>query len=121
MRRLALGVLAALLLAGCLAVVPAQAQAAPGHARAYDPLVGNWYRGKMWFKVNAPSNHRYRVTWSNGSGAKLHYTIKRRADGVYYEVANHKNTYRMVNSYTVAVRYRTTDGRYISRRFARVG
>ena len=127
MRRFTLTILAAtLLLAGVLAVAPARAQAgtrgAPVSAhRAGDPLVGNWYRGKMWFRVKAPNNGRYRVAWSNGHGPMIRYTIERRWDGVYFETANHHNTYRMLNSYTVRVHYRTTKGAYISRNFARVG
>ena len=122
MRRWTLVLMAALLvLAGCVAAAPARAQAAPGRAQASDPLIGNWYHGKMWFRVNAPIGGRYRVTWSNGPGSSFHYSIKRRWDGVYYEVNNHRNTYRMVNRNTVAVHYRTKDGRYVTLKFLRVG
>jgi hypothetical protein len=126
MRRLTLTILAAtLLLAGMMAVAPARAQAgtkgAPVSAhRATDPLVGNWYRGKRWFRVRGPYSGIYRAAWSNGSGSMIHYKMKRRSDGVYYETANHRNTYRLLNGYTVRVHYKTTDGRYISRNFARV-
>ena len=127
MRRLTLIVIAAtLLLMGAVAVAPACAQAGPAGApvsakRATDPLVGNWYRGKMWFRVRRPSGGKYRVAWSNGSGKLIRYTIKRRSSRVYYETANHRNTYRLVNGYTVKVHYKTTGGRYITRKFARVG
>jgi hypothetical protein len=128
MRRLMLTILvAAMLLAGVLAVAPAGAQAASAKApvsakRSSDPLVGNWYRGKMWFRVRGPNaNGVYRAAWSNGHGGLMYYKIMRRSDGVYYETANYRNTYRLLNSYTVRVHYKTTGGRYISRNFARVG
>lgn len=122
MRKWTLVLIAALLVvAGCLAVAPSRAQAAPTSAAASDPLVGNWYHGKMWFRVRAPIGGLYRVKWSNGSGAPLHYKITRRADGVYYETLNHRNTYRIVNSYTVKVRYRTTSKHYVTVKFLRVG
>jgi hypothetical protein len=126
MRRLTLTILAVMLLfAGVLAVTPTGAQAASKGApvsarRAKDPLVGNWYRGKMWFRVRAPRHGKYRVAWSNGSGSMIRYTIKRRSNGVYFETANHRNTYRLLNGYTVRVHYKTTSGRYVSRKFARV-
>jgi hypothetical protein len=126
MRRLTLTILAAtLLFAGVLAAAPAGAQAASKGApvsarRSADPLVGNWYRGKMWFRVRAPYNGKYRVAWSNGSGSMIRYTIKRRWDGIYYETANHRNTYRLLNGYTVRVHYKTTSGGYVNRNFARV-
>jgi hypothetical protein len=127
MRRLTLTLLAAtLLIAGIMAVAPARSQAAtrgaPVTARSTtDPLVGNWYRGKMWFRVRGPfSGGRYRAGWSNGSGKMIHYTIERRWDGIYFETANHRNTYRLLNGYTVRVHYKTTSGRYVSRNFARV-
>jgi hypothetical protein len=122
MRKWTLVLVAVLLvLAGCVAAAPARAQAAPRRAFTSDPFVGNWYRGKMWFRVNAPSGGRYRVTWSNGHGSTFHFSIKRRWDGVYYEVNNHRNTYRMINSYTVAAHYRTKSGGYVTLRFHRVG
>ena len=125
MRRLTLMLLAGtLLLAGVLTAAPAQAQAGPMRAlasAATDPLVGNWYRGKMWFRVRAPLNGVYKVAWSNGHGSMIHYTIKRWSSGVYYETANHHNTYKLINGYTVKIHYKTTSGSYVTRNFARVG
>ena len=127
MRRFMLTLLAALLLlAGVVAVAPAQAQAQPQGApasakRATDPLVGNWYRGKMWFRVRGPFSGKFRAAWSNGSGNMIRYTIKRGSDGVYYETGNPRNTYRLLNAYTVRVRYETTGGGYVTRKFQRVG
>jgi hypothetical protein len=119
---------ALLLLAGVVAVAPTQAQAQPQgapasakRATATDPLVGNWYRGKMWFRVRGPFNGKFRAAWSNGSGNMIRYTIKRGSDGVYYETANPRNTYRLLNAYTVRVRYQTTGGGYVTRKFQRVG
>jgi hypothetical protein len=127
-RRLTLMIVAALLLVGCVAAAPAEARSTPmqgktaAHASAYDPLVGNWYRGKMWFSVKAPYNGVYRVVWSNGSGPRIRYKIRRLSDRVYYETANHRNTYTMLsNGYQVSVHYRTTDNRYVTKRFTRVG
>ncbi len=127
MRRSMITILAALLLlAGVVAVAPAQAQAQSQAAsasarRASDPLVGNWYRGKMWFRVRGPFNGKFRAAWSNGSGNMIRYTIKRGSDGVYYETANPRNTYRLLNAYSVRVRYETTGGGYVTRKFLRVG
>jgi hypothetical protein len=93
MRRLTLIVLAAtLLLMGAVALAPECAQAGPAGApvsakQATDPLVGNWYRGKRWFRVRRPSGGVYRVAWSNGTGKLIRYTIKRRSSGVYYETS----------------------------------
>jgi hypothetical protein len=127
MRRLTLTILvAAMLLGAVLAVAPAGAMAGPAKApvsakRATDPLVGNWYRGKMWFRVRGPNVYGvYRAGWSNGSGKLIRYKIMRRSDGVYYETGNHRNTYTLLNSYTVRVHYKTTTGRYVTRDFARV-
>jgi hypothetical protein len=121
MRKWTLVLMATLLmLAGCVAAAPAGAQAAPKRALTYDPFVGNWYHGKMWFRVNAPYGGRYRVAWSNGPGSSFHFSIKRRWDGVYYEINNHRNTYRMLNSYSVAAHYRTKSGSYITVKFLRV-
>ena len=126
MRRLTFTILAAtMLLAGVVAATPAQAQTAArqgtvGARGATDPIVGNWYRGKMWFRVRGPYSGVFRAAWSNGSGSMIHYKMKRRADGVYYETANHRNTYRLLNGYTVRVHYKTTGGGYVSRNFARV-
>lgn len=128
MRKFVLVLVAALLLAGCLAAAPAGARSvtAPAEgvvarASSGDPLIGNWYRGKMWFSVKPPNAYgKYRVSWSNGSGPRIRYTIERRVDGVYFETMNHKNTYTMANSYTVSVHYRTTAHKYVTRRFMRV-
>jgi hypothetical protein len=127
MRRSMLTLLAALLLlAGVVAVAPEPAQARTSEAptsarRATDPFVGNWYRGKMWFRIRGPVNGKFRAAWSNGSGAMIRYTIKKGSDGVYYETANPRNTYRLLNAYTVKVHYETTGGGYVTRKFQRVG
>jgi hypothetical protein len=129
MRKLTLMIMTLLLLAGCIAAAPAVARTAPAPVKAttargsvYDPLIGNWYRGKMWFSVKSPVNGVYRVVWSNGAGTKrIRYTIQRLSDQIYYETANHRNTYTVLsNGYQVAVHYRTTEHRYITRRFSRV-
>ena len=83
MRRLTVLLIVSLLLPAILIVAPAAgARAAPatGHTSArgsYDPIIGNWYRGAKWFRVRGPFNGVYRAAWSNGSGALIHYKIKR--------------------------------------------
>ena len=126
MRKWILVLMAAMLVAAaCMAAAPARAQSAaqPAQARAsvYEPLVGNWYHGKMWFRVNVPYNGVYRVKWSNGPGSSFHYKIMQRADGVYYEVLNHRNTYAVsANGNSVWVHYRTTTKHWVTLRFLRV-
>jgi hypothetical protein len=120
-------VLVCLLVPIALAVVPAaHAQGAPvgTHAsarQAYDAIVGNWYKGDHWFRVRGPFGSRYRVAWSNGSGPMIRYTIKRLSVDLYYETANHRNTYRVVaGGQKVRVHYLTTEGGYVTRTFLRV-
>jgi hypothetical protein len=127
MRRLTVLLIVSLLLPAILIVAPAAgARAAPatGHTSArgsYDPIVGNWYRGARWFRVRGPFNGVYRAAWSNGSGALIHYKIKRQSTSIYYEVANPLNTYRVLSgAYKIRVHYETTDGSYVTRTFMRV-
>jgi len=127
MRRLMILLLVCLLLPMALAVVPAaHAQAAPAgtHAtarQATSAIVGNWYRGKMWFRVRGPWAGRYKVAWSNGSGPMIKYTIKKLSVDLYYETANHRNTYRVLSGgQKVRVHYQTTGGGYVTRTFLRI-
>jgi hypothetical protein len=128
MRRFMILMLAALLLPAVLAAAPAKAETARAgshvavaHGYGYDPIVGNWYRGDKWFKVRPARNGVYRVSWSNGSGPRIRYKIQRRSATVWFETANHRNTYRIISSYQLKVHYLTTEGRYITRVFERVG
>ncbi|HZL65122.1 MAG TPA: hypothetical protein VFD50_09330 [Thermoleophilia bacterium] len=131
MRRYTLVFIAALLvLAGCLAVAPAKAHAAPLGARAAaahtyssDPLAGNnWYHDKMWFKVGyANYAGRYKMTWHNASGSHFSFYVARLSDNIYYEVKNHRCTYTFFGGYKVRAHYVNTKGRYINVTFMRVG
>jgi hypothetical protein len=126
MRRLTVLLMVSLLLPAILVAAPAvHARVAPatGHTsaqRSYDPIIGNWYRGSKWFRVRGPYSGVYRAGWSNGSGALIHYTIERKSANVYYETANHRNTYRVLSAAKIKVHYQTTSGSYVTRIFLRV-
>jgi hypothetical protein len=130
MRKYTLVLIAALLvLAGCLAVAPARAHAAPPGARAAaahkssDPLAGNnWYHGKIWFKVGWPNaSGRYKVTWHNSNGSHFSFSIARLSSTIYYETRHHGNTYTFFGGYKVRAHYVNTSGHYVNVTFYRVG
>ena len=129
MRRSTLVLIAALLvLAGCLAVAPARAHAAPPGARATaahtyssDPFIGNWSHDKLWFKVRAPVDGRYRVTWHNSNGTSFSYYVARLSDTIYYDVQRHRNTYTVASSGAqLRAHYLTTKHHYVNVTFGRV-
>lgn len=128
MRRFTLVLIAALLVfAGCLAVAPARAHAAPArhmaavHGYSSDPFIGNWSHNKLWFKVRAPVGGRYRVTWHNSNGSRFSFSVARLSDNIYYEVRHHRNTYTVASSgVKLKAHYLTTTHHYVTLTFWRV-